>query len=189
MAKARKAKSTASSAKPIAVAPKPVAQPPRAAPPRPPSPASEEDRDDEEPVARRQPFRFFDLPSELRLRIYEEVFHVTERHVMELYEGKQRANKIAGLDERPDPPLDLGRYKDVDAVGYTRQSADWFSQSPTSIGSSFVPVSTFSRLAIACTMKHTASSTASQCVYTLTMIVSSTPSSRCSLVSLQSTAT
>jgi hypothetical protein len=118
MAKARKAKSTASSAKPIAVAPKPVAQPPRAAPPRPPSPASEEDRDDEEPVAKRQPFRFFDLPSELRLRIYEEVFHVTERHVMELYEGKQRANKIAGLDERPDPPLDLGRYKDVDAVVY-----------------------------------------------------------------------
>ena len=118
MAKARKAKSTASSAKPIAVAPKPVAQPPRAAPPRPPSPASEEDRDDEEPVAKRQPFRFFDLPSELRLRIYEEVFHVTERHVMELYEGKQRANKIAGLDERPDPPLDLGRCKDVDAVVY-----------------------------------------------------------------------
>ena len=111
MAKTRKSKSTASSAKPIAVAAKPVAQQTRAAAPRPPSPASEEDMDDEEPVAKRQPFRFFDLPSELRLRIYEEVFHVTERHVMELYEGKQRANKIAGLDERPDPPLDLGRYK------------------------------------------------------------------------------
>ena len=118
MAKTRKSKSTASSAKPTTVAAKPIAQPPRTTPPRPPSPASEEDMDDEEPVAKRQPFRFFDLPSELRLRIYEEVFHVTERHVMELYEGKQRANNIAGLDERPDPPLDLGRYKDVDAVVY-----------------------------------------------------------------------
>ena len=116
MAKTRKSKSTASSAKPTAVVAKPVAQPPRAAPPRPPSPASEEDMDDEEPVAKIQPFRFFDLPSELRLRIYEEVFHVTERHVMELYEGKHRANNIAGLDERPDPPLDLGRFKGVDGV-------------------------------------------------------------------------
>jgi hypothetical protein len=110
MAKTRKTKPTASSAKSTAAAAKPVPQPPHAAPPRAPSPASEEDMDEEEPVAKKQPFRFFDLPSELRLRIYEEVFHVTERHVMELYEGKQRANNIAGLDERPDPPLDLGRY-------------------------------------------------------------------------------
>jgi len=108
MAKNRKPKAVASRAKaPAATAP-PATEAPSAVPSRAPSPTSEEDMEDETPV-KRQPFRFFDLPSELRLRIYEEFFRVTERHVQELYEGKLRAAKIPGLDERPDPPLDLGR--------------------------------------------------------------------------------
>lgn len=114
MAKNRKAKPTASKAKattPSNASPS-SSQPASTLPTRSHSPPplvieEEEDMDDEPPV-NRQPFRFFDLPSELRLRIYEEVFHITERHVMELYEGKQRAGNIIGLDERPDPPLDLG---------------------------------------------------------------------------------
>lgn len=110
MAKTRKAKSTASSTRPPAATTAPIPRPPPATPLRPPSPATEDDMEDGEPPIKRQPFRFFDLPSELRLRIYEEVFRVTERHIMELYEGKKRASNISGLDDRPDPPLDLGRW-------------------------------------------------------------------------------
>jgi hypothetical protein len=108
MAKPRKSKPVASRAKQSAATAPPVSQASSAIPSRAPSPTSEEDIEDEPPV-KRQPFRFFDLPSELRLRIYEEFFCVTERHVQELYEGKARAANIPGLDERPDPPLDLGR--------------------------------------------------------------------------------
>jgi hypothetical protein len=110
MAKPRKSKPVASRAKPPAATAPPVSQASSAIPSRAPSPTSEEEMEDELPV-KRIPFRFFDLPSELRLRIYEEFFRVTERHVQELYEGKARAANIPGLDERPDPPLDLGRWR------------------------------------------------------------------------------
>lgn len=127
MAKSRKAKPTASSAKASTTA-KPVTKPAisqttSSLPSRAPSPALDEDVDDEPPIPI-LPFRFFDLPSELRLRIYEEVFHVTERHVMELYEGKMRANNIVGLDQRPDPPLDLGRFISTYNI-VSRPSTDW----------------------------------------------------------------
>lgn len=82
---------------------------PSTVPSRAPTPPPNEDIEEEEVSEDIKPFRFFDLPSELRLRIYEEAFRVTERHVMELYEGKKRAGNIVGLDQRPDPPLDLGR--------------------------------------------------------------------------------
>lgn len=90
---------------------------PSSVPSRAPTPPlNEEDMEEEESSQNRQPFRFFDLPSELRLRIYEEVFRVTERHVMELYEGKARAGNIVGLDQRPDPPLDLGKRNQYAAI-------------------------------------------------------------------------
>lgn len=113
MAKNRRSKPAASSTKSSAAAASthatpPISEMPSAFPRREPSSSPEVDQEDE-PGPNVQPFRFFDLPSELRLRIYEEVFHVTERHVMELYEGKRRAGNIKGLDERPDPPLDLGK--------------------------------------------------------------------------------
>ncbi|KAK6440065.1 hypothetical protein LTR95_003711 [Oleoguttula sp. CCFEE 5521] len=76
---------------------------------RAPSPpvGDENDEAEESVVVKRQPFRFFDLPSELRLRIYEEALYISARHVHELYHSKKAAALVVGLDDKPAPPLDL----------------------------------------------------------------------------------